>query len=112
MAWLPFAFLVIFSFLFLSDPIALAAAGEGTATIDTGTGGNNASDATYVGAGAAGNIVVSELTYIRLDLTVGASHIAASQNNVTAQINTNLCQQVKSFTQRLPEYFLTQRLKW
>lgn len=71
---------------------ALAATGEGTATIRIAvdSGSQNASTATY--GSAAGTVVatVGSLSYLRIDLTVGASHIAASQNNVTIQIPTNL----------------------
>lgn len=73
-----------------SIPVALAAAGEGTATLYIGTGGTNASDATYTGPVIAGTVNVGTKSYIHIALAVGATGINAAENNITAQINTNL----------------------
>ncbi len=88
---------VIFSLMFagvigLLPGTADAATGEGTATIRIAvdSGSQNASTATYGSAGATVAATVGALSYLRIDLTVGASHIAAAQNNVTVQIPTNL----------------------
>ncbi len=68
-----------------------AAAGEGTATIAVGTGTlTNANTATYGSDLSTVPVTVGTLAYLRVKLTVGASHIAAAQNNVTVQIPTNL----------------------
>lgn len=71
--------------------VVRAAAGEGTATIAVGTGTTtDSTTATYGSDLSTVGVTVGTLAYIRIKLTVGASHIAASQNNVTMQIPTNL----------------------
>lgn len=69
---------------------AFAAAGEGSATVAIGTGGTGADDATFGSAAATGAVTVGELSYIHIALTVGASGIVGSENNITLQIPTNL----------------------
>lgn len=71
-------------------PSAYAAPGEGTATISIGTGGTNASDAVYDAPDDAGTVRVGELSYMRIDLEIGATNIAPNEKNLTVQINTNL----------------------
>lgn len=70
-------------------PVALAAAGEGTATINIGTGAD-AATAVYGGAAGTGAVTVGTKSYVRIDFTVGASGIVANENNMTVQINANL----------------------
>jgi hypothetical protein len=71
--------------------VARAAAGEGTATIAVGTGTlTNASTATYGSDLSTVGVTVGTLAYLKVKITVGASHIAGAQNNVTVQIPTNL----------------------
>lgn len=74
----------------LKPSIALAAAGEGSATINIGTGGTSANSATFGGFSASGTVTVGTLSYVRVALTIGASHIASAQNNITIQVPTNL----------------------
>ncbi len=71
--------------------VVRAAAGEGTATVAVGTGTlTNAFTATYGSDLSTVAVTVGTLTYIKIKLTVGASHIAAAQNNVTMRVPTNL----------------------
>jgi len=77
-------------FLVASMGTAFAATGEGTATVNVGTGGTHAGDATYGGAAASGIVTVGTQSYLKIDLTVGAAGITPVENNVTVQINTNL----------------------
>ncbi len=68
-----------------------AAAGEGTATVAVGTGTTtDSTTATYGSDLSTVGVTVGTLAYLRIKLTVGASHIAAAENNVTMQIPTNL----------------------
>ncbi len=71
---------------------AHAAAGQGTATMRTAisNGSDNASTASYSVPSGTATFIVGSKTYARIDLTVGAGGIAAAQNNVTMQVNTNL----------------------
>ncbi|MEK7632199.1 MAG: hypothetical protein AAB473_00215 [Patescibacteria group bacterium] len=71
---------------------AHAAAGEGTVAIRVAqsSGSDNASTATFASPSSAVTVTVGTKTYLRVDVAVGASHIAAAQNNVTMQVNLNL----------------------
>lgn len=80
------------STMFTVSIASAAGPGEGTATIQVGTGGTGADDATYLPlvAATSGTVTVGTLSYLKVQLTVGASHIATTENNVTIQIPTNL----------------------
>lgn len=94
LSFLPFGVYLMGGLFFVTAFYFVAPAhadpGEGTAVISVGTGGDHAENAMYSPAGNEGAVIVGGKSFLRLDLTVGASGIAPSQNNTRFKINENL----------------------